>query len=90
MIHFIFALVEYWLQHYEPRSYVLILDFRDTFFQANPMGEHPPFPERVPTYDLRVFAENFKVGLMRCAARQAFIVIILRNAGQADRKLRFQ
>lgn len=56
-----YALYEYWLQQYEPRSYVLILDFRDTFFQGNPMGEHPPFPERIPKYDLRVFAENYKV-----------------------------
>lgn len=53
--------LEYWLQQYEPRSYVLILDFRDTFFQVDPMAEHPPFLERVPRYDLRVFAENFKV-----------------------------
>lgn len=56
-----YALYEYWLQQYEPRSYVLILDFRDTFFQGNPMGEHLPFAQRVPRYDLRVFAENFKV-----------------------------
>jgi hypothetical protein len=56
-----YALYEYWLEKYEPRSYVLILDFRDTFFQGNPMGEHLPFASRVPKYDLRVFAENFKV-----------------------------
>ncbi len=49
------------MMYYEERSYILILDFRDTFFQLNPMGEHPPFEQRVPKYDLRVFAENYKV-----------------------------
>ncbi len=29
-----YALYEYWLQHYSAQSYVLILDFRDTFFQV--------------------------------------------------------
>ena len=53
--------IEYWMMYYEERSYILILDFRDTFFQLNPMGEHPPFEQRIPRYDLRVFAENYKV-----------------------------
>lgn len=30
-----YALYEYWLRHYTAQSYVLILDFRDTFFQGN-------------------------------------------------------
>ena len=29
-----YALYEYWLQNYTPSSYILILDFRDTFFQG--------------------------------------------------------
>lgn len=29
-----YALYEYWLTHYNPQSYILILDFRDTFFQG--------------------------------------------------------
>jgi hypothetical protein len=57
--------------NYEPRSYILILDFRDTFFQTDPMAEHLPFPQRIPKYDLRVFAENYKVGLSCSFARQS-------------------
>lgn len=30
-----YALYEYWLRQYSPQSYILILDFRDTFFQGN-------------------------------------------------------
>ena len=30
-----YALYEYWLRNYKPSSYILILDFRDTFFQGN-------------------------------------------------------
>lgn len=29
-----YALYEYWLKHYTENSYILILDFRDTFFQG--------------------------------------------------------
>jgi hypothetical protein len=29
-----YALYEYWLRHYSDQSYILILDFRDTFFQV--------------------------------------------------------
>jgi hypothetical protein len=29
-----YALYEYWLSHYNLQSYILILDFRDTFFQG--------------------------------------------------------
>jgi hypothetical protein len=56
-----YALYEYWLQHYSRTSYILILDFRDTFFQLNPFGDLPPLPARKPTYDLRMFAESNKV-----------------------------
>jgi hypothetical protein len=30
-----YALYEYWLRQYSEQSYILILDFRDTFFQGN-------------------------------------------------------
>lgn len=57
-----YALYEYWMQYYGYQSYILILDFRDTFFQGNPfepMGY--PISGRVPSYDLQVYAENYKV-----------------------------
>jgi hypothetical protein len=56
-----FCCVEYWLQYYTDQSYVLILDFRDTFFQGSPFSHLPPFEQRVPKYQLDVFAENWKV-----------------------------
>jgi hypothetical protein len=56
-----YALYEYWLRHYNDQSYILILDFRDTFFQGNPFSLLPPWGKRVVKYDLQVYAENFKV-----------------------------
>jgi len=56
-----YALYEYWLQYYNDQSYILILDFRDTFFQASPFAMLPPIQERTPKYELMVFAENWKV-----------------------------
>ena len=57
-----YALYEYWMQYYSYQSYILILDFRDTFFQGNPFEPYGyPVRDRVPTYDLQVFAENYKV-----------------------------
>jgi hypothetical protein len=56
-----YALYEYWLRQYTAQSYILILDFRDTFFQGNPFGALPALAARTPKYDLRMFAENYKV-----------------------------
>ena len=57
-----YALYEYWLRHYSDNSYILILDFRDTFFQANPFAQFGNFQERKqPKYELQMFAENYKV-----------------------------
>lgn len=57
-----YALYEYWLRHYSDNSYILILDFRDTFFQANPFGQYGAFSQRTePKYDLQMYAENYKV-----------------------------
>lgn len=56
-----YALYEYWLQYYNEKSYILILDFRDTFFQASPFQSFGDFYSRTPKYDLQVFAENWKV-----------------------------
>ncbi|CAE7565330.1 unnamed protein product, partial [Symbiodinium microadriaticum] len=56
-----YALYEYWLQFYSERSYILILDFRDTFFQGSPFSFLPPFEQRQPKYELKLFAENWKV-----------------------------
>ena len=58
-----YALYEYWLRHYSDTSYVLILDFRDTFFQLDPFAQFGPVETRSPKYDLRLYAENFKVSL---------------------------
>lgn len=57
-----YALYEYWLRHYSSQSYILILDFRDTFFQANPFARFGPLPQR-PTnkYELHMYAENYDV-----------------------------
>lgn len=56
------ANTEYWLRFYNPQSYILILDFRDTFFQKDPFLTFGPFASREPKYELHVFAENFDVG----------------------------
>lgn len=56
-----YALYEYWLQYYNENSYILILDFRDTFFQASPFQSFGDFHTRTPKYELQMFAENWKV-----------------------------
>ena len=56
-----YALYEYWLQYYSDQSYILILDFRDTFFQANPFQSFGPLLERKPKYELQLFEENYTV-----------------------------
>lgn len=57
-----YALYEYWLRHYTDNSYILILDFRDTFFQSNPFQQFGPFSGRQQArYDLQMYAENYKV-----------------------------
>jgi hypothetical protein len=57
-----YALYEYWLVYYTDRSYILILDFRDTFFQLDPFLTFGPYSQRVPgKYDLQLYAENYKV-----------------------------
>jgi len=57
-----YAVYEYWMRYYNDQSYILILDFRDTFFQSNPFQQYRyPITERVPKYELNVYAENYKV-----------------------------
>lgn len=56
-----YALYEYWMQYYTDQSYILILDFRDTFFQGNPFQSFGPLLERQPKFELQVFEENFVV-----------------------------
>lgn len=61
-----YALYEYWLRQYSAHSYILILDFRDTFFQANPFQLVGTFQSRSasqqpPKYDLQMYAENDQV-----------------------------
>lgn len=59
-----YALYEYWMRYYSEQSYILILDFRDTFFQGNPFQSWGPVQDRVPKYELQVYAENYKVGFL--------------------------
>eukprot|EP01038_Epipyxis_sp_PR26KG_P005021 gene5021-7009_t len=56
-----YALYEYWLRQYNDKSYILILDFRDTFFQGDPFSSFGQFNSRKPKYELHLFAENYKV-----------------------------
>jgi hypothetical protein len=57
-----YALYEYWLRQYHENSYILILDFRDTFFQANPFQSFGLYNQRPePKYVLQTFAENYDV-----------------------------
>lgn len=58
-----YALYEFWMRQggYTEQSYILILDFRDTFFQAHPFANMGPFTSRVPKYDLQLYAENHSV-----------------------------
>ena len=60
-----YALYEYWLRYYNDKSYIFILDFRDTFFQRNPFEHLGPINSRTPKYDLRMYAENGKVSSIR-------------------------
>ena len=53
-----YALYEYWIQYYTEQSYILILDFRDTFFQANPFSSFGKIENREIKYDLHLFQEN--------------------------------
>lgn len=56
-----YFILEYWLQYYNEQSYILILDFRDTFFQASPFQHLPKIGQRSGGYELMLFAENWKV-----------------------------
>jgi len=56
-----YGLYEYWLQYYSAKSYILILDFRDTYFQLDPFLSFGPSEGRDVKYDLHLFAENWKV-----------------------------
>lgn len=57
-----YALYEYWLRYYTENSYILILDFRDTFFQANPFERFGAYLARKePKYELHMYAENYDV-----------------------------
>ena len=57
-----YGLYEYWMQYYDPQSYILILDFRDTYFQSNPFASFGPYGQRNPKkYELHLYAENWDV-----------------------------
>lgn len=57
-----YGLYETWLRYYKPKSYILILDFRDTFFQLPVFDTFGKFDTRKPDrFDLQLFAENWKV-----------------------------
>lgn len=56
-----YALYEFWLRYYDTKSYILILDFRDTFFQLDPFVPFGPFASRLPKYNLHLYAENWDV-----------------------------
>jgi hypothetical protein len=81
-----YAMYEYWLRYYTERSYILILDFRDTFFQADPFLSFGPIATRTPKFELQVFAENHRVKSIgkcvynslwigRCFGRQALAAL---------------
>ncbi len=46
------------MRNYNSQSYILILDFRDTFFQSSPFAVFGAYELRAPKYELHVFAEN--------------------------------
>lgn len=69
-----YALYEYWLNYYRPESYILILDFRDTFFQMNPFASFGPLEQRKPKYELHMFAENYKVkNIKKCVYNSMWV-----------------
>jgi hypothetical protein len=74
-----YALYEYWLTNYHFNSYILILDFRDTFFQLDPFLSFGKFEDRQPKYELQVFEENFKVCKeMSCGVPADLVYIYIR------------
>lgn len=59
-----YAMYEYWLQFYSDHSYILLIDFRDTFFQINPFSFYPNYAQRPDhKFELNMYAENTKVSL---------------------------
>jgi hypothetical protein len=70
-----YAVYEYWMHFYNPQSYILILDFRDTFFQANPFASFGPLHARTPKYELQLFEENFQVS--RCITYTIYTTSVL-------------
>ena len=57
-----YGLYEFWMRFYNPQSNILILDFRDTFFQSNPFIPFGPYGQRNPKkYELHLYAENWDV-----------------------------
>ena len=75
-----YALYEYWLNNYKPTSYILILDFRDTFFQANPFkGFGYPVEARKPKFELQVSAVlwMFLFLFLRYPCRPLLLLLLL-------------
>ena len=58
-----YSLYEYWLMHYNESSYILIVDFRDTFFQLNPFEKYSSNSQNIPESNLFLFAENSIVSI---------------------------
>lgn len=86
------ACAEYWLQYYTPQSYVLILDFRDTFFQADPFLVFGQYELRIPQYVLHVFAEHHGVCVIVCTISSLLLLLTvwLMQLGQDDRYMSIQ
>jgi hypothetical protein len=60
-----YELYHYWLQYYHSNSMILVIDFRDVFFQSNPFASWGVYSARTKLpYELQLFAENpiFNIG----------------------------
>ena len=60
-----FRLYEWWASFYKPTAMLMLSDFRDVFFQANPFTYHPE-DWHPPRFQLVVFQEAFFNIIGRC------------------------
>lgn len=81
-----FEMYQSWLRHYSPDSRVMLLDFRDVYFQTDPFRSLPQ-PSTRPSNWLYLYAEHIAIGnsrynkrwLQSCYGRTAVSEQVLRS-----------
>jgi hypothetical protein len=69
-----YDLYQYWLPYYNESSMILIIDFRDVFFQSNPFAKWGVYSARTKLpYELQFFAENPIFNIGNCSVHERWI-----------------